>query len=553
MFNLFSRGKDPALNKLITYCPLVKWDSAQADLKLDLLYKQTLVLADASINWYLSYRSKKGNWSKFIRFLAILLFIISTLMPYFSALSEEVDKNKVLYYGYIFAGIGGGLLLFDKYYGFSNSWVRFVLTGKDLENLRNEFVCNWQIHYIKNLPLDKQGFCNMVDIILTFQKVFNDAIKAETTAWATEFQQSFNELIGALKVQSEKLKADMMEKHSDREAGPKQLAAKKQVPMWVIKLAVEKHSAEWKKKYNLLGVGGGKKRRAGEFEDLNCIVFVPEKKINSLNANVEMVPESIYFDGNDQKFEIPTDVIAAGSPIRAAAEPLMLCDDVMVKRPGCSISRKGSEEAGTLGLKVYKDNRAHLLSCYHVLCSPELNSGKFVFSVAKPVGSPVVTSPAELDKKLGKTIDLGQVTDGVLNNYLDCAIALLDDESNVNANVCAINETPVKPISITEDHVISEYQVISVGRTSGRVRGKVLISDLNCDIIYIVNDEEESLTIEGVIATDMAMERGDSGAPVMDKMRNVIGLVIGCSEQMTYVLPIKRILTKFSLTLNQTI
>ncbi|TDQ11377.1 S8 family serine peptidase [Pedobacter metabolipauper] len=204
---------------LLKYVPFDTWDEQIAKQKLNELYLSIIELVNKDINWYHLYRAKKGCWSKTIRVTSIILLIGSTLMPYFASLCNS--PIAMLYIGYIMAGFGGGLLLLDQYYGFSNSWVRFVLTGMDLENMRNAFLQSWQVLYLSNAPLTIDGFKNMVDALLKFHAAFNGVKRAETESWAKEFQQNLKGLIAALKNQSDQLKTSIEEeriKEKNKEA-----------------------------------------------------------------------------------------------------------------------------------------------------------------------------------------------------------------------------------------------------------------------------------------------------------------------------------------------
>jgi SMODS and SLOG-associating 2TM effector domain 2 len=538
-------------NKLLHYKPLDNWDEKQARIKLLELYDGALSLADNTIAWYHSYRTRKGKWSKSIRIVSIMLLIASTLMPFFASIVKE--ELTILYIGYIMAGIGGGLLLLDRYYGYSNSWVRFVLTGMDLENMRNTFVENWQVNYLNNLPLTIQSFGLQVDSIIKFQEVFNGAVKAETETWAKEFQQSFKDLVAALKAQSDQLKANIEEEKSIAEANRKNNASEdiqKNVTVDVVREAIDRNFDEWKKIFNTSAISSGEKITGGEQTDINCIVFIPEQKLDQGARLFTPIPSMIRFRSvNGHTYNIPTDVRAGGSEIISSGKPALICDNTRPKRPGCSISRITSgNDTGTLGLKVFKDGKPYLLSCYHVLCAPELAAGQEVFDSNKAVGGTTIVSPGRDDADDG--MELGNVVEGELNDEVDCAIALLNDTLDVTSKLCSINKPPALPLTVTEDHAKARYPVKSVARTSGIIEGTIQFAYTHCDINYGIGGKRQLKTLRGVICTSQLSDGGDSGAPVVDKDNNIIGIIIACSREFTYIIPIQRILAKFSITIN---
>jgi hypothetical protein len=537
-------------DKLIEFDLLTDWSRDLGISKLEEIYTKTILHTDKTIAWYLSYRNRKGWWSKAIRLVSILCFISSTLVPYFAFVNKT--ETDILYLGYVLAGIGGGLLLFDKYYGFSTSWIRFVLVGKDLENQRNIFVQTYQMHYLKNLPITIESFCNLIDILLAFQKIFNDTIKAETGEWAREFQQNFKELISALKTQSDKLSNDLQERMAANEQ-TKETGQPKDLPLSVIEEAKKRRYDIWKSSFKVESIAVGKKLVSGNMKQIDCLVFMPVAKLNQDEKQFQAIPEFISYTALDGKtYEIPTDVRPVGSKIMAgAAVASAACDIDPIKKPGCSISRIDNEGTGTLGLKVYRGKKAFLLGCYHVFCSNELKANILEFESEHSVGSARIVSPGFSDLPNGR--DLGWVDKGLLNNELDCAIAELQDPDSVVDRFCSIDVEPGVPVTVISDHASLRAPVVSVGRTSGVVRGRIQYYSADCEINYAIAGAWKSKTLTGIIISDQSTSAGDSGAAVLDENNNVLGMVIASSKQFTYILPIQRILSNLSVTLKTNI
>lgn len=530
------------INKnLVEYEPFDSWSEKIATEKLNQLYTGVIVLSENAILWYQKYQTTKGQWSKGIRFTSILLLILSTLMPYFSSINKNPD---LLYIGYVFAGVAGGFLLLDKHYGFSTSWVRFVLTKLDLENLHYLFIKKWQIIRLNHSPLTPANFIVLVEALMAFQEQINGIVKAESTTWAQEFQQNYKELMSDIKLQSEKLKAEI-EKSKFEEVKNTGNDNSGNVPIEIIREAIDKHFEEWKTTFNIVAVSSGKKQIKNQLTNINCLVFSPIKKLEQGMEYFIAIPQQIKFKSvNGQTYYIPTDVYGTEGDIQSSG----LCDFTLPKRPGCSISRQTVHESGTLGLRVFKGDKAYFLSCYHVLCSHELNNGYFNFSEENTQGDATVISPSNEDK--GEVVKMGKVTEGLLTNELDCAIVMVDDPLNITNRVCSIEKVPGPPLTITEDHANARWPVVSVGRTSGEINGHVRYAHTNCDIKYWIRDKWQTVTMKGLIWTDQVSAGGDSGAAVLDSDNKVIGIIIANSGSFTYILPIQRILSKFSLTIN---
>jgi len=528
--------------------PLQQWKEAEARDKLKELFDDLLKKADDTINWYHTCRRKKGNAAKGIRISAIMLLIACTLMPYLASISDDKTKMVILSVGYILAGVGGGILLLDRYVGLTNSWIRFVLTGMDLENMRNAFAENWQIIYLRSLPLTREKFCDLVAAMINFQNSFNATVKKETETWAREFQQNLKDLMTALQQKGEELRQDLEQQRQVMEDKDQPAVTTDEVPPDVLREAIAANYSKWRDLFGVVAVSVGPKMTGGHRTATNSLIFSPAKKIEEGDQHFVPIPPVIRYKAvNGHTYNIPTDVRAAGSIIKASVKPAGLCDNSMPKRPGCSVSRANdNDNSGTFGLVVFKNNNSYLLSCYHVLCAGELNGGTVKFPTDGTANATVV-SPSKDDNPNG--LALGKVTEGELDNQIDGAIALVDDPINVMTGICSLDFTPTATLIVTDEHAHERLTVVSVGRTTGVINGAIQTAFTNCDIHYLINNKWQIKTLEGLICTDQVSQPGDSGAAVLDKDHNVIGIIAGNSDQFTYIIPIRRLLSRFSVTL----
>jgi len=525
------------------YQPMTSWDPAQAGKKLNQLYQESLCTAEKTIQWYLRYRKKKGNTAKFIRFTSILLLVASTLIPLFTAWYE---KTELLYLGYILASMGGGLLLIDRYYGYSTSWIRFVLTGKDLEQLKRAFVKNYQLSCIRHSPMSRDGFAAVIGVILLFEQAFSETVKVETAQWAREFEQNMKDLIAALQAQGDKLHEELQRSQANAGTDKNRPVTAIATPE-VIKEAYEKKFTEWSQTFEVEGIGFGQKQTGGQLQPVDCLVFFPLEKKISRDRVFTPIPPSIRFRSIDgQSYDIPTDVRPLGKAISAtSANPD--CDAATAKRPGCSVSRADNKETGTIGLKVYGQGRAYLLSCYHVLCPREFSVGIETFTAATSIEDNSVFSPGSLDTKAASAI--ASVYNGFINGELDCAIATLKDEASLIDSICKIGQPPAMPLEISAGDAEAQLAVRSVGRTSGLIKGNIQLSSGKFIINYSVCGRDIRKEISGLIVSSQRSQSGDSGAMVVDEHQNVIGIIIANSATYTYILPIYRILSALSISL----
>ena len=342
---------------------------------------------------------------------------------------------------------------------------------------------------------------------------------------------------------------------SDSVAVPDKKDIPVEVPENIIKEAIDKNSKTWMDQYSVMGVALGKKKISGIMNGVNCIVFKPKTKIDTDKIDqTKMIPDYIQFRASDGNlYSIPTDVQQTGGTIRSSyLQPAVLntCSGLNPKRPGCSVSRVNSNIAGTIGVKVYKNNQDYILSCYHVLCEPELNLGIDSFDINNANETGII-SPGKLDGGLSTNV-IGSISEGKINNYLDCAIGVLNNSGNVSENICLIDTAPNQVLIIDNSHVQEKYEIKIVGRTSGFQLGNITSSYCSATIEYFIKGKWETKFITGLIGTTRISDDGDSGAAVIDDFGNLIGIVVASAPYETYIIPIVPILSEFNISLTKT-
>jgi hypothetical protein len=372
--------------------------------------------------------------------------------------------------------------------------------------------------------------------------------KARQAAAQQETQQQLNNATKDLQATNQALNelADKI-KESAPKSNPEQTPPRAVPTSDDLKDAINKYQKEWKKKYQVIDIGIGKKKINGVESNIDALVFKPIAKLDHGKAVFVPIPPVIPYRSKDGvDFDLPTDVQQTGGPVVPAfiANDGEACNTNIPKRPGCSISRLNNDDTGTIGLKVFKGGKSYILSCYHVLCSTELQNRIFDLTPTAPAGDRTVICPGKKDQ--GNQGDgIGMVMEGKFHDFMDCAIAALNDDVDVEQRICRIDQEPAGIIVIGTEHTQPRLKVFMSGRTSGFRDAKIKSPFTSTDITYSIG----KVTLSGLIATTPLAQEGDSGAVVFDEDCNVVGIVVARSPSDTYIIPIERILTEFQIQL----
>jgi hypothetical protein len=325
-------------------------------------------------------------------------------------------------------------------------------------------------------------------------------------------------------------------------SNPEQAPQRKEATYDILKEAIITHEKEWKKKYHVIDIGIGKKKINGVESTIDVLVFKPIAKLEHGKAMFVPIPSIIPY----KEYDLPTDVQQTGGPVLPAFIPNEgeACNTNIPKRPGSSISRLNNDDTGTIGLKVFKDGKSYILSCYHVLCSTELKNRVFHITPTTPISDRTVISPGIKDEG-SQTDRIAMVMEGKIHDFMDCAIAALNDDVDVGPRICRIDREPAGTLVIGTEHTQPRLTVFMSGRTSGFRSAQIKSSFTSTDITYSIGP----ITISGLIATTPLAQEGDSGAVVFDEDCKVVGIVVAASPSDTYIIPIERILTEFQIQL----
>ena len=313
----------------------------------------------------------------------------------------------------------------------------------------------------------------------------------------------------------------------------------------IINECIRVEASNLKKEYpEIQGMSARRKIIKDRSQNYYCLHIDIIKKKTEIKYS-DMLPASINFKTSDNKsYKIPTAITGVGKNELSQ----FIGDGEMPKKLGLSCSRKDSKRTGTIGLKVYKDGIPYLLSCYHVLCAPEMEKGTVEFnSNANSPQSNIVISPGTKDGDNNQ--EIAEVTEGYLSNHVDVAIARLKDVTYLDNEYYKNNGKPQGLLKLTHEHTSKQISVKLFGKTSGMKRGRLI--DHYQEIVYF-NDYPDNTIKElyGLIVTEKISGSGDSGATVLNRRNEIIGLLVGGNDNNSYVIPIDRIFNKLRLDNN---
>jgi SMODS and SLOG-associating 2TM effector domain 2 len=148
--------------------------------KLDMLYLHVEGKSRVMIGWYIRKKRSRARWSRTLRFLAISFAGIGGICPLLQNFGEYFNQM-----GYVAFGITAMILGFDKFFGFSNAWMRYMMTQIRLQKKLRSFV---------DKDLTQTEAEALFSFLHTFQEEMMAEVEQETHYWITEFQSNLVQL-----------------------------------------------------------------------------------------------------------------------------------------------------------------------------------------------------------------------------------------------------------------------------------------------------------------------------------------------------------------------
>ena len=168
--------------------------------------------------WYFSKKTGRSKTSQRLRLSAVVLSILGGLVPLVIALFGgrpswgwlgwfgDVRFGQL---GYLFLALAGGLILLDRYFGFSTGWMRYIVAIQAIEKARESFRLDWAT-LSRKLALTPRGTPEHTEaadrLIQRARSVIvevKEHSEKETQAWILEFQTNLAQFEKDLKSQME--------------------------------------------------------------------------------------------------------------------------------------------------------------------------------------------------------------------------------------------------------------------------------------------------------------------------------------------------------------
>ena len=162
--------------------------SDEAGQSLGELYKSCLDLVSDCVAWYDREKASVSNFAKLLRFFAIAISGIAGLLLICSQQPEGISSG----WANAAITIAGTLVAIDRFFGYTESWIRFTESANRLRTMTRRFKLDWEsqrLNWIHGIPNAEQAE-SAVKLADSFVSGVDSIVTNEIDDWAARFRSN---------------------------------------------------------------------------------------------------------------------------------------------------------------------------------------------------------------------------------------------------------------------------------------------------------------------------------------------------------------------------
>ena len=186
--------------------PELDWGPGQASASLSRVYQHSSAQCHDAITWYLQSMHGKRRGAVAFRLGAIVAAAAAGILPILTMIFTTDGRPAFSpAWASVAIGIAAALVLFDRFFGSSTGWMRFIRTEMHLRQLHQEFEMNWERERAVWAGKDPSAeqVQQMLGRAMAFVTRVSEVVRQETEEWVLEFQSTLRQLDEASRERTE--------------------------------------------------------------------------------------------------------------------------------------------------------------------------------------------------------------------------------------------------------------------------------------------------------------------------------------------------------------
>jgi hypothetical protein len=178
--------------------PPLAWEPPQCVDSLQALVNHGSARAEEAVNWYLKAKRGKRRGARLLRMATILLTTAAGILPILQQIWTTSDGKPPFApaWASVLLALAVLLVAIDRFFGFSDAWMRYVTAELQIRQVREAFELDWQAAHASfggqpPTPVQVQA---VISNVKAFVDQVNALVATETTKWVSDFQEALRQI-----------------------------------------------------------------------------------------------------------------------------------------------------------------------------------------------------------------------------------------------------------------------------------------------------------------------------------------------------------------------
>jgi len=172
----------------------------QREQSLEYLFNGATTMAESKMRWYLSKKRAKKRASLILRAAAIMLASGGGLCPLLQGTIADIDFKSL---GYLLLAAAAAMAVFDRLFGLSSSWMRFMQAAQSIERELDLFRLQWALQSVTQTAGSSDAYMHhRLALLKDFVEDVHQIVQSETDLWLDEFRSNLTHMERAINSKS---------------------------------------------------------------------------------------------------------------------------------------------------------------------------------------------------------------------------------------------------------------------------------------------------------------------------------------------------------------
>ena len=211
-------GDEPPTDLRPGHLGELPWGEGEVKISLQRVHDHFVSKCLEAIDWYLEAKVWKKRLAQFTRFGAVALASLAALLPLLAQLlGSQADAPPANAswgawwlqpaWASLLLALAASLVAVDRFFGYSNGWMRFINAEMQLRQLLEEFQMDWEQSRarLRGATPDPDKTQELLALCRVFVVKLNAIVRDETNTWMAEFRDSLRQVDAAVQARTAEL------------------------------------------------------------------------------------------------------------------------------------------------------------------------------------------------------------------------------------------------------------------------------------------------------------------------------------------------------------